>query len=48
MKWKIPPAIKIYEALGAVADDRVTHILNQITKMNLNILGQKSQPPTGY
>lgn len=23
MKWKLPPAIKIYEALGAVADGRV-------------------------
>jgi hypothetical protein len=23
MKWKEPPIIKIYEALGAVADDRV-------------------------
>lgn len=23
MKWKIPPTIKIYEALGAVADGRV-------------------------
>lgn len=23
MKWKTPPIIKIYEALGAVADDRI-------------------------
>ncbi len=23
MKWKMPPKIKIYEALGAIADDRV-------------------------
>lgn len=24
MKWKLPPVIKIYEAIGAVADGRVT------------------------
>ncbi|MFZ1654213.1 MAG: hypothetical protein WBO92_03195 [Candidatus Moraniibacteriota bacterium] len=23
MKWKIPPPIKIYEALGAIGDDRI-------------------------
>lgn len=23
MKWKIPPVIKLYEALGAVADERI-------------------------
>jgi hypothetical protein len=29
MKWKIPPKIKIYEALGAVGDERVEVIGNE-------------------
>ena len=29
MKWKNPPIIKIYEALGAIADDRVEILENK-------------------
>lgn len=29
MKWKLPPKIKIYEALGAIADERVEISGNQ-------------------
>ena len=32
MKWKIPPVIKIYEALGAVADERV-HVKGDTVKV---------------
>lgn len=28
MKWKIPPIIKVYEALGAIADERITVVRN--------------------
>ena len=30
MKWKIPPKIKIYEALGCIADNRIIEENNEI------------------
>jgi hypothetical protein len=30
MKWKTPPTIKIYEALGCIADERITKENNEI------------------
>ena len=26
MKWKVPPRVKVYEALGAIADGRVMEV----------------------
>jgi hypothetical protein len=49
MKWRHPPLIKIYEALGAIADGRVE--VNGMTEksiLRLVLLGSKILPPEGY